>query len=552
MIIFTLITIAGSLAFFLYGMKVMSDGIQKVAGEKLHAILNFMTTNRFAAVFTGFSITALIQSSSATTVLVVSFVHAGLLTLKQSIGVIMGASIGTTVTGWIVSIFGFKLDITAIALPSIGIGFPFIFSKKHRYRDIGEVFVGLGILFLGLRFLKETVPEIDPAALEFLTAFIDRGHLSLIFFIVVGTVLTMIVQSSSAAMAITITLAFVGWIDFPTAAAIILGENIGTTITAFLASLKTNVDARRAARIHTFFKVMGVLWMLAVFRWFIILVDIIIPGDPTIPENIPMHLSMFHTLFNVANTFIFIWFIPFLVKVAEKLGREHVSEKDTPYRLDYFKTRIQDTPELNIIQAKNELYKMANIIDVMFGVFLKVFHNPDKKMRDLVDKVKEDEELTDQMQIEISKYLAECAKENLNEISVNNVTAMLRITHELESIGDSCFSLMILAQRRYDKKIKLDKESLFEIDNYSKQVKNFINFINEHLNQHLSKYDLNRAFELENQMDESRNMLKKNARKRLQKGYDVRAQLLFIDIVRHFERIGDYSLNISQALRQIQ
>jgi phosphate:Na+ symporter len=552
MIVSTLITIAGSLAFFLYGMKIMSDGIQKVAGEKLHSILNYMTTNKFAGVFTGFAITALIQSSSATTVLVVSFVNAGLLTLKQSIGVIMGASIGTTVTGWIVSIFGFKLDITSIALPAIGIGFPFIFSKKHRYRDIGEVFVGFGILFLGLRFLKDSIPEIDPAAMEFITHFANNGYASIVLFILIGTVLTMLVQSSSAAMAITITMAFSGWIDFPSAAAIILGENIGTTITAFLASLKTNVDARRAARIHTLFKTAGVLWMLIVFPYFIRLIDYIVPGDSAIAENIPIHLSMFHTLFNVANTSIFIWFIPFLTKVAEKLGRERKDEKSSIYRLDYFTTTLQDTPELNIIQAKIEISKLAAIIDSMFKVFLKVFNNPDKKMRDLVDKAREEEELTDQMQVEISKFLAECAKENLNEVSVNNVTAMLRITHELESIGDSCFNLMILAQRRYDKKIKLDKESLSEIDAYSKQVKDFIDFIDNHLNEHLSSYDLNRAYELERDIDKSRNILKRNARKRLQKGYDVKAQLLFIDIIRHFERIGDYALNISQALRQLK
>ncbi|MBN2441102.1 MAG: Na/Pi cotransporter family protein [Spirochaetales bacterium] len=549
--VFTLVTIAGSLAFFLYGMKLMSEGIQKVAGERLHSILSFMTTNKFAGVLTGFLITALIQSSSATTVLVVSFVNAGLLTLKQSIGVIMGASIGTTVTGWIVSVFGFKFDITAIALPAIGIGFPFIFSRKHRFRDIGEVFVGLGILFLGLKFLKESVPEIDPAALEFLTQFTHKGYFSIVFFIFVGTVLTMIVQSSSAAMAITITMAFIGWIDFPTAAAIVLGENIGTTITAFLASLKTSVDARRAARIHTFFKIVGVLWMLFVFPLFINFIDFIVPGDSAIPENIPIHLSMFHTLFNVTNTFIFIWFIPLLVKIAEKLGHEGAKEKDSRYRLDYFKTSIQDTPELNIMQAKNELSKMAGIIESMFCVFLKVFHNPDRKMRDLVDKAREEEDLTDQMQVEISAFLAECAKENLNETSVNNVTAMLRIAHELESIGDSCFNLMIIAQRRYDKKVKLDKESLSEIDEYSKLVKNFISFINEHLNEHMSKYDLDKAYEFENKMDQSRNVLKRNARKRLQKGADVKAQLMFIDIIRHFEQIGDYSLNISQALRQI-
>ncbi|MBN1697995.1 MAG: Na/Pi cotransporter family protein [Spirochaetales bacterium] len=547
-----LVTVIGSLAFFIYGMKVMSDGIQKVAGEKLHSILSFMTTNRFAGVFTGFAITALIQSSSATTVLVVSFVNAGLLTLTQSIGVIMGASIGTTVTGWIVSIFGFKMDITAIGLPFFAFGFPFIFSKKHRYRDIGEVLVGLGLLFLGLRFLKETVPKIDPEALAFLQYFTNRHYLSLAFFILVGTVLTMIVQSSSAAMAITITLAFVGYIDFETAAAIVLGENIGTTITAILASFKTNVNARRAARIHMVFKLFGVLWIFPLFYPFIHLIDLIVPGAMAVPDNIPVHLSMFHSLFNLINTFIFIWFVPQLVKLSEKLGRERKDEKTTRYRLEYFKTSIQDTPELNILQAKRELHKMAKITEVMFDEFLKVFDNPDKNMRDLIDKAKEDEELTDQMQLEISKFLAECAKENLNEISVNNVTAMLRITHELESIGDSCFSLMLMAKRRYDKKVKMDKESLHEIDKYAKQVKSFISFILEHLNQHLSRYDLERAFELENIVDESRNTLKRNARKRLQKGYDVNAQLLFIDIVRHFERIGDYSLNISQALRQIQ
>jgi phosphate:Na+ symporter len=554
-IVVRVFNIIGSLAVFLYGMKVMSDGIQKVAGEKLHAILNFMTRNRFAAVLTGFLITTIIQSSSATTVMVVSFVNANLLSLVQAIGVIMGANIGTTVTGWIVSIFGFKFDITCIALPAIGIGFPFFFSKDPRRRDFGEVLVGFGLLFLGLMFLKGAVPPIkdNSEALEFVRNFEGYGFLSIVMFVIIGTVVTVVVQSSSAAMAITIALTFSGWITFPSAAAIVLGENIGTTITAYLASLNTNVNARRAARAHFLFNVLGVIWMLIVIRFFLIFVDVIVPGTPQKPEWVPIHLSMFHTMFNLINTFVFIWFIPLFAKLVEKLvqpGRK--DEQYIGYKLNYFKSPIQDTPELNILEAKQELYKMANVTDEMFDIFLKVFNNPDKKLRLLVDRVKEMEELTDQMQVEISGYLAECAKENLNEKSAQNVTAMLRITNELESIGDACYNLMILAQRRYDKKYVLHEKALEEIETYSKHVKEFICFYKEHLNQHLSTYNLKRAFELETTIDNMRNKLKKNAQRRLQNGANVKSELLFIDLVRHFERIGDYSLNISQALRLIR
>lgn len=266
----TIFKLLGSLGVFLYGMRVMSDGLQKVAGNKLQSVLNYMTNNRIAAVLTGFIITSLIQSSSATTVMIVSFVNANLLTLTQAIGVIMGANIGTTVTTWIISFIGFKFEISAIALPIVGIGLPFIFSKYKRRRDFGEILIGFGLLFLGLMFMKSSVPDINsnPEVLEFLKHYTDLGFLSFLIFVAVGTVLTIIVQSSSAAMAVTITMAFMGWINFITAAAIVLGENIGTTITTYLASIGTNVNARRAARAHFLFNILGVIWMAFIFQYF--------------------------------------------------------------------------------------------------------------------------------------------------------------------------------------------------------------------------------------------------------------------------------------------
>jgi phosphate:Na+ symporter len=277
----TIVEIAGSLALFIYGMKVMSDGVQKAAGERLHRIMNYMTGNRFAGVLTGFLITGIIQSSSATTVMVVSFVNAGLLSLNQSIGVIMGANIGTTVTGWIVALLGFKVKITALALPAVAVGLVLVLARRLRKREWGEALIGFGLLFLGLQFLKGSVPEIrdNPEVLHFLSRYTDMGLLSFLIFVCAGTVLTVVVQSSSAAMAITLTMAYAGWIDFPTAAAIVLGENIGTTVTAFVASIGTSVNARRAARVHLLFNVAGVLWMAAAFNPFLRLVELLVPGD---------------------------------------------------------------------------------------------------------------------------------------------------------------------------------------------------------------------------------------------------------------------------------
>jgi phosphate:Na+ symporter len=534
-------------------MRVMSDGIQKVAGSKLQNALNFMTRNRGMAVLTGFLITAVIQSSSATTVMVVSFANAALLTLSQAIGVIMGANIGTTITTWIVSFFGFKFSISAIALPIIGIGFPLIFSKKHKRRDLGEFIVGFGILFVGLGFLKDSVPDIknNTEILAFVQNYTDLGIWSYFLFVFLGTLLTVTVQSSSAAMAVTVTLAFKGWIDLPTSAAIVLGENIGTTITAYLASLGTNVNARRAARAHFFFNIIGVMWMTLVFPYFLKLVQYIAPWDPAVKENFPLTLALFHTMFNTTNMLLFIGFVPQYTKFIEKIVRPRKRDLAGVYKLQYIRSSIQDTAQLNIINAKKEVLRMGKLTEDLFNLFYDMFFHPDKKQDEKIEKARQIENLTDQMQEEISKYLVECYTEELSDENVGTVNALMRITHEVENIADACFNLVLLTQRMYDKKIQFHKNANKEIEQYSQLVREFANLYKNHLDSHLNTVELNRAYELEKGVDNLRRTFTKSARKRIQEGEDVRSELLYLDMIKHFEHLGDNSLNIVQALQHV-
>ncbi len=539
---------------FLYGMNIMSDGIQKVAGEKLHKVLNFMTRNRFSAVVTGFLITCLIQSSSATTVMVVSFVNAQLLTLTQSIGVIMGANIGTTVTGWLVAILGFKFKISAIAIPIIGIGMPFYFSKKLGKRDLGMALIGFGLLFLGLSLLKGSVPDIksNPEFLEFLAGYTNLGFPSFIIFVLVGAVLTVVVQSSSAAMAITLTMAYAGWIDFHTAAAIVLGENIGTTVTAFIASIGTNVNAKRASRAHLLFNVLGVIWMALLFKPFMLFVEWVVPGELTDPSGIPARLAMFHTLFNIINTLLWVGFVNFLTRIVIYLVPDKMDEAEGIYELKYISAAIQETPEINMLKAKTEVFKMADIVKRMYGEFIEVFQNPEKKLGDKVEELKKMEDYTDQMQEQLSAYLVECSKEKLNSSSALNVALFMRIVNELESIGDSIYNLILLAQRRYDKEIQLDPKAVEEILPYANRVEKFIDFITKHLDSSLTELELYKAQEIEDKIDKTRNTLNKSARIRLRDTGNIKGELMIIDIVRHMEHIGDYSINIAQSLRQVE
>lgn len=551
-VIVTIFKLLGSLGMFLYGMRVMSEGVQKAAGEKLQRILGYMTSNRVVAVLTGFIITGIIQSSSATTVMVISFVNASLLTLTQAIGVIMGANIGTTITTWIVSFFGFKFNITAIALPIIGLGFPLYFSKREKRKEFGEILVDFGLLFMGLAFLKSSVPAINEEGLAFLQQYTDLGFLSFVIFVFVGVILTAIVQSSSAATAITVTMAFMGWIDLETSAAIVLGENIGTTVTAYLASIGTSVNARRTARAHFLFNTIGVILIAFIFKYFINAVIYIAPWDTNLQENLPLTLALFYTVFNLCNTLIFICFVRRFADLIVKIVPEKASDKSRTYKLLYISSGMQDMAQLNILNAKNEILKMVKLAQDMFSKFMEVFFNPNRDMSQIVKEVKQMEELADLMQSEISKYLVECTKEELSEISRTNVNAMLRTVHEIESISDSCFKLILLTQRRYRKKLILHKKSDHEIRDYSDIIIDFITFFKNNINKHLDIEGLETAYNFENQINEYRNKLKKASQKRLQEGANVYSELLYLDILKNFEHIGDNSLNIAQALRQIR
>jgi len=545
-IIIIILEVAG-FGLFLYGMKVMSDGIQKAAGEKLQSILNHITSNRFVAVFTGFAITAIIQSSSATTVMVVSFVNAGLLSLTQSIGVIMGANIGTTITGWIVSILGFKFKIAALALPIIGIGLPMFFSKNKNRKNWGEFMIGFGLLFIGLGYLKKSVPSDNQALIDFIAPYTDMGFGSVALFVLFGAIITIIVHSSSASMAIVLTMAASGLVGLDVAAAMIMGSNIGTTIDAYLASIGATVNAKRAARVHLMFNIFGVVVILVVFKPFLAMIQKIVPGD-----EVTMTLAMFHTIFNITNTLVFIGFVPHIARLVVKLVPDRaIEENPYTYKLEYITSTIQDTPELNLVKAQKEIVHMTQVIEDMFKTYLNVFQNPDKKMGDEVEKLRNMEDYSDQMQEQITSFLMECTKENLNEDGRNNATNMIRIVSELESIGDSCFSLIMLSEKKYTKNIPLHENAIEEIMSYSKLVDEFIQFIKNHTNEHLSQKNFNKAHELEDKIDEYRNKLRKEARNQIAEGADVKGELLYIDIVRHIERMGDYCLNIAQTLRKI-
>lgn len=551
--ILMILQIIGSIGVFLFGMKVMSDGLQRSAGQKLQSVLNFMTQNRFMGVLTGIFITSIIQSSSATTVMVVSFVNAGLLSLTQAISTIMGANIGTTVTTWIVSYFGFKVQISLLALPIVGFGLPFMFAKQKKYRDFGDFLIGFGILFIGLGMLRESVPDITqfPGTQAMLANLSSNGIWSYFLYVAAGTILTMIIQSSSAMMTVTVAMAFKGWIDLPSAAALCLGENIGTTITAYIASIGTNVNARRAARAHTLFNVIGVFWMSFVFRYYLKFLSNIVPWEYTNRINFPLNLAMFHTLFNLSNTLLLIWFVPQFAWIVNKLVKPSKRDKDTSYKLQYISHPLQDTADMNIIEAKKEIEKMALIVEEMFDDTMNVFQNPDKKLGDKVEKIKETEALTDQMQVEITRYLQSTAKENLGEANYNNLNFLMRIVHELENIADSNYNISKAIQHKYDKRIQLNDRAMLDISKLTTLTKTFLQHMRANIVSNIDAEELQKGIEQEEVINELRRSIHKEARSRMQKGSDVRSELLFLDLVKYLEHIGDNCLNVMQAQNQL-
>jgi phosphate:Na+ symporter len=545
----------GGLCLFLYGMKVMSDGVQHAAGDRMQRALNFMTKNRFIGVLTGVVVTALVQSSSAVSVMLVSFVNAGLLTLTQSIGVIMGANIGTTTTAWIVSFIGFEINISALALPAIGIGF-IMGSAAWKHQDLGRAFMGFGFLFLGLQFLTDALPTVNPESLAFIRRISNLGFLSVLIGAGTGMVVTLLMHSSAATITLVITLAWGGVITFEIAAAMILGANIGTTIDAIMAAIGTKTAAKQTALVHVLFNVVGSLIAIIFFSPLIHLVDVLIPGDP-LGASIAAHLAMFHTVFNILGTLLFLPFVHEFAAVVSFLikdtGTDQKQGMPKPYRLEY-QHSARSTPELNIIRAEKEIRDMAALASSMFaGVSetLEKFRETGDKtalVEALVEEMKDKEEYADEMRVELTRFLLECTRQQLGRQSEKKVYQLLRIISDLEDMTDDCFSVSLLLERSVKKDLRFKNKEMEALAPYVAQVEDFLAFVQSHLDRRITGEQAVFAENLENTIDKSRNKLRKLGRKRIEAGENVKTELLFIDVVRRIEKVGDYCYNIAEAL----
>ena len=548
----------GSLGLFLYGMKIMSEGLQKVAGDRLRSILTAMTTNRVTGVLTGVLITALIQSSSATTVMVVSFVNAGLLTLAESISVIMGANIGTTVTAWIISIFGFKVDMAAFALPLLAIALPLIFSGKSNRKSVGEFIFGFSFLFMGLSYLKANAPDLNanPEMLAFVQNYTDMGFFSILLFLFIGTILTMIVQASAATMAITLIMCANGWISLELGAALVLGENIGTTITANLAALTANTQAKRAALAHFVFNVFGVIWVLIIFHPFMQLVNWVVDTffQTSNPEvAISYKLSAFHSIFNICNVCILIWGVKLIERTVCALI--HPKEEDEEPRLRFITGGMLSTAELSILQARKEIHLFAERTHRMFGMVQDLLHTEkDDDFNKLFSRIEKYENISDNMELEIANYLNQVSEGRLSSESKLQIRAMLREVTEIESIGDSCYNLARTINRKRQTNQDFTEKQYEHIHFMMKLTDDALEqmiVVVEHP-EHAGA-DVNKSFNLENEINNYRNQLKnQNILDVNNKEYDYQMGVYYMDIIAECEKLGDYIVNVVEASSDVK
>ena len=545
----------GSLGLFLYGMKIMSEGLQKFAGDSLRRILTAMTTNRVTGVLTGVLITALIQSSSATTVMVVSFVNAGLLTLTQSIGVIMGANIGTTVTAWLISALGFKVDIAAFSLPLLAFGIPLLFSGKSSRKSVGEFIFGFSFLFMGLQALKANAPDLgaNPEMLAFVQNYADMGFFSIILFLFIGAILTMIVQASAATMAITLIMCANGWIDYQLGVALVLGENIGTTITANLAALTGNTQARRAALAHLAFNIFGVIWVLILFypftnavSWFV--TNVMRISDPSVAVS--FKLAAFHTAFNISNTFVMIWFVGLIEKTVCFLIKGKKDE-DEEYRLRYITGGMLSTAELSILQARKEITLFAERTGRMLDMVKALFYekNEDAFLK-TYSRVEKYESISDRMEIEIANYLTCVAEGRLSSEGKEEIRIMLRAVSEIESIADSCNNMARSIKRRNEFKSIFTDEQNHNVDQMLALTEKALHRMIEILKKsELVRDDVNPSYNIENEINNYRNQLKiHNVEDINNKKYQYQDGVYYMDIIGEAEKLGDYVLNVVQAV----
>ncbi len=561
--LFDFLKVIGSLGLFIYGMKVMSEAIQKVAGNKMRQVLGAMTSNRFFGIFSGLLITTLVQSSSATTVLVVSFVNAGLITLAESIGVIMGANVGTTVTAWLVSLLELgSFSISLLCLPIIAFGFPMMFFSREKVRLWGEVLIGFALLFLGLSFMKEIVPDFssNPEVLSFLSEsnYSDRSllgkYILSLGFVIVGIVITVIVQSSSAAMALTLVMCNQGWISFPLAAALVLGENIGTTVTANLAALVGNVHAKRAARSHLIFNVMGVGWALLILPVFLKLIAYLselVTGANPFDEftGIPIALALFHTIFNIVNVLLLVSFIPLIARIAIWMVPSKKTE-DEEFSLDYIGSGLMETPELSIVEARKELIKFADLMRRAFKYIpLLVTEMDEKKLQQYTDQLRKYEDIGDRMEIEISDYLSKASKGELSSDASNTVRSMLNIANYLERIGDIYLEVSRNLTNRKRKKAYFTQEMRDNILKYATKVSLSLDMMVKNIESPENKINHIEANALEDELNEYYQQLREDYIKKLEKGkFRLESGIYYSDLLAEMERIGDHAASISQSL----
>jgi phosphate:Na+ symporter len=560
-------TLLGALALFLYGMTLMSEGLQKAAGDKLRSFLESMTSTRFKRVLTGIIITALIQSSSGTTVMVVSMVNAGLLSLANAIGIIMGANIGTTVTAWIISLFGFSVDISTFAVPLIALGFIMTLAKTNKNKNIGQFIIGFSLLIVGLATMKASVPNLNehPEALSFLKNLTGYGFGSDLIFLLIATILTIILQASSATMALTMVFVANGWISFEVAASMVLGENIGTTITANLAAMVANYSSKRAALAHTVFNVFGVIWVLSIFPFFLGIIGkvvmlmglpnpttadlTLIDSDPNISKCVLFGICTLHTLFNVTNTCILIWFIPQIEKLVSWIIPTPEGEGEV-YRLKFIQGGPLSTAELSLDEAKQELVHFSEICYKGFGYARAAVNEKDpEKFEELNAKLTKYEEITDRIEYEIAAYLNGVSKGEISAASANRIKTMYKIIGEMESLGDSGEAIGRLIKRRNTYGGTFDAEMMKRLNRMMDLVDDAYKAMMENLKTpYFNLKDITNAQDAEYNINEYRNTLREEHIANIEgDNYNYQLGVFYMDLVAELEKMGDFIINISEA-----
>jgi phosphate:Na+ symporter len=556
-LIINILSVIGSLGVFLFGMKLMSDALQKMAGYRMRSILAAITSNKAKSVTTGMVITAVIQSSSASTVMFVSFVNAGLLSLTEAIGMIMGANIGTTLKTWLFVSVGVNINVSQFALPVVAVFFPFLFSKKSIFRYTGEFAMGFALIFFGLDLLYDILPDLTSisSVAAFLKNINDMGALSVLLFVFIGMAIAAVFQSSSAALVFTLSFSAIGLIDFQSAAAMVIGENIGTTATANLAAIIANEQAKMVARIHFLFNLIGAIWVLSLFPVYLKGVDhlvfsVVKDSAYTNPNMIPWGLAVIHTSFNIINTLLLIWFIPFLIKLSGYLVKK-TTVKDDIFRMPFISKTIFSTSEISLLQARKEIIQYSKRIKTMFKMVRSMFNQVNEEEFNVeFNQISSYEIVCDQIEIELTSYLTKIGQGELSLQSNERLKVMLKITGNLESIADNCYNIAKTLKKKRQAKIWFTQDIRNNLNYMLHLIDEAFEVMHGNLNMEYSDVTLEKAKQCEENIDQLRNSLKEDYSSNKDKGYKYEAGVVYSDIFSRFERLGDHLYNVTKTIVQ--